>query len=648
EIVVGVWNYLPVTPTWGCIKVFEWTGSDNDFGSSPISYFDLGITDDNLYASGFATGDLDNDGKNELVVCENRSNNTFVVSVDGTFETTPTWNIEYNNNITVGSPYAACVGDADNDGFPEFYVVYWDNLNVYTHENTGVDTYSCVDTSGYLTGSDEYSWEGAVVANFDGGYGEVYITSANFGHLWIVTNTGDVSNPTFTQLVDDSPSYMGAAQGDQDHGSGSDGGDLYIGVGGGSIYDYEFTGSDVTNIADYTFYTIFTNPNPRTILMVDVMDSLDADGEHEVVGGADGLPGVESFLFVLEHGEFATHDLGVENISPTYTAIGQSNIEATIFNHGANDESNFNIYWSTDTGDNGSELYSGTLVAQTSDDVALSWTADTTGLVNMTVWTDLAGDENALNDTLTRAIYVYPPATGQYTYKYYTESPARTRGVGVFGNDDFCVGVKNSPYSIEFYHDAPDSPNVINTYWENPGDPGDHIDLIYNWGIGVDNDLNAYLTNQDLMQSVLVFDYDGNSTVHRLELGQDVTPLGTGYPTACDIDDSGYVYVAYYVFNPAGEGNGDQIEVYDKLANWNDATHTAPLMTSFEPAAYVCEGLCVNSDGSVLWLTNRSSPGYLGNVTRWTGSPSTGYVQDTTFAGDGTMDIPGYVRGIDL
>jgi hypothetical protein len=71
-------------------------------------------------------------------------------------------------------------------------------------------------------------------------------------------------------------------------------------------------------------------------------------------------------------------------------------------------------------------------------------------------------------------------------------------------------------------------------------------------------------------------------------------------------------------------------------------------MTSFEPAAYVCEGLCVNSDGSVLWLTNRSSPGYLGNVTRWTGSPSTGYVQDTTFAGDGTMDIPGYVRGIDL
>jgi|GEM_PF-2529577 len=642
DIIVGTRCYVTAKADYGCVHVFAWdgvNGSDN-YGAAPATTYDLGMTG-SIWTTAMATGNIDEDAALELIVSENTSNKTFVMDITGTLGGAVTWNLEYDDGITSGSPYAAAVGDCDGDGNMEFYITRWWNLRLHTYEwNADGDS---IDHYGYvqLEAVDDYSWEGTKVANFDGdSYSEVYVPGTA-GNLWVFTNTGDVSSASNTKLEATGLSLFGAAVGDQDHGPGSDGGDFYVCVAGGDIYDYEFTGTDVTDIGDYTRYTIFNDPNSISGLMCAVGDSMDQDGEHEVIiGNSEAIQNPS--VFVIEHGEFAAHDVGVDAIAPEYTFDGQGGITATIRNFGANNETGIDVYWSTSTGDNGSE---GPLSidSQDQDDVVLGWTADTTGLVTMTVWTVLAGDENAANDTVSTSIYVYPPETMSYSYQYYTESPARTRGVGVFGNDDFCVGVKNSPYSIEFYHNAPDSADAIQTYWENPGDPGDHIDLIWNWGIGVDSDLNAYLTNQDSLQSVLVFDYDGNSTTHRLELGVDDT--GTNYPTSCDIDDSGYVYIAFYI---GGPGTTDQIKVYDKLANWNDGNHTAALMTSFEPPCFVCEGLCVNGDGSVLWLTNRSAPGSLGDVTRWTGSPTTGYTQDTTFAGDGTMDVPGYVRGIDL
>jgi hypothetical protein len=658
EIVAGVYIRTYGKTDYGCLRVFEWTGSDNDYGTAPISNFNLNIsqTPPNwTWITAMATGDLDNDGQQELVACENRTNHTYVVEVDGTFETTPTWNVEYVDSITVGSPYAACVGDADGDGRMEFYVTYWDSLTLHTWENTGAaDTYAHVDSVMILSwesgGGDDYSWEGTVVANFDGNaYSEVYVTAAIHKSLFVFTNSGDVSNTTLDTLVwYDSQYYFPAAVGDQDHGPGSDGGDIYIGGGGGRVYNYEFTGTDVTNIADYTKYTIFSHISSASwIRGIDVMDSLDLDDEHEVVIGTDALSDVPSPCVVLEHSDLWPHDLRSKTVT-NYTYLGQSDIQAVIENYGLNPESGFNVKWSTDTGDMGSVPYSDTLATLAEDTVALGWTADTVGVVGMTVWTDLSGDDDNSNDTTFQNIYVYPPETAQYSYAYTTESSHRIRGIGVFGNDDYVVGVKTTNYSLEYYHNAPADPDAIVTSWTNPDSLSDQIALTYNWGIGIDPDQNVYLANQDLMQSVLVFDYDGNSTPHRLELGQDVSPNAWGYPTALDIDDSGYVYVAYYIYNPAGPENGDQVEVYDKLANWNDVNHTATLMTSFEPPAYVIEGLCVNGDGSVLWISNRSLPPSIGDVTRWTGSPAGGYTQDMTFAGDGTMEVPGFVRAIDL
>jgi len=642
DIICGVRCVVTAKTDFGCVRVFAWDGVDgsDNYGTDPATTYNLGIAG-NQWATAMVTGNIDEDAALELIVAENVTNKAFVMDITGTLGGAVTWNLEYDDGITSGSPYAAAVGDCDGDGNMEFYITRWNNLRLHTYEWNAVG--DSIDHYGYvqLETVDDYSWEGTKVANFDGNaYSEVYVPGTA-GNLWVFTNTGDVSTASYTKLDAAGLSFFGAAVGDQDHGPTTDGGDFYACVAGGAIYDYEFVGTDVTNIADYTRYTIFNDPNSISGLMCAVGDSLDLDGEHEVVvGNAEAIQNPS--VFVIEHGEFALHDVGVQSITPVWTTVGQSPVEATVMNFGASNETNLDVNWSTDTGDSGTENIA-SLLSQETDDVSIPWTADTTGRVTMTVWTSMPGDENTLNDTASATIFVYPAESMDYSYVYETESPARTRGVGVFGNDDYCVGVKNSPYSIEFYHDAPDSPNVINTYWENPGDPGDHIDLIWSWGIGVDSDLNAYLTNQDSMQSVLVFDYDGNSTTHRLELGVDDN--GLSYPTACDIDDSGYVYIAFYINGPA---TTDQVKVYDKLANWNDATHTAPMITSFEPGAYVSEGMCVSGDGSTIWVTNRSAPPSLGDVTRWTGSPTGGYVQDTTFAGDGTLNIPGFVRGVEL
>jgi hypothetical protein len=642
DIVCGVYCVVSAKTDFGCVRVFAWdgvNGSDN-YGTAPATTWNMGITG-TAWATALAMGNIDEDPALELIVCDNTSNKTFVGDITGTLGGAVTWNLEYDDEITSGSPYASTVADCDGDGNMEFYVTRWWNLRLHTYEWDAVG--DSIVHYGYvqLSPGDDMSWEGTVVANFDGNaYSEVYVTSTTYGYLWVFTNTGDVSAATHHLLDDVEPVTWGASVGDQDHGPGSDGGDLYVAAAEGQVFDYEFTGTAVESLSSYARYTIFDDNTAGTILMVAAMDSLDLDGEHEVVvGGNESV--LNPSVFVLEHGEFALHDVGVQSIAPDWTTVGQSPVEATVKNFGASDETNVAVNWSTDTGDSGSENIA-SLLSQQTEDVAIPWTADTTGLVTMTVWTSMGGDENANNDTTSQSIFVYPGESMDYSYVYETESPNRTRGVGVFGNDDFVVGVKNSPYSLEFYHNAPDSADVILTYWENPGDPGDHIDFIWNWGIGVDSDLNVYFANQDSAQSLLVFDYDGNSTIHRLEVGVDT---GVEYLTAVDVDDSGYVYLAFYIGGPAAS---DQIQVYNKLSTWNNTNHTATMLTSFEPAAYVVEGMCVSGDGSTIWVTNRSAPPYLGDVTRWTGSPGTGYEQDTTFAGDGTLNIPGYVRGIEV
>jgi DNA-binding beta-propeller fold protein YncE len=91
----------------------------------------------------------------------------------------------------------------------------------------------------------------------------------------------------------------------------------------------------------------------------------------------------------------------------------------------------------------------------------------------------------------------------------------------------------------------------------------------------------------------------------------------------------------------------DQITVYPPRTAW--VAHTATPLSSLETGAYVCEGVCVNAAGTVIFSTNRSAIGSNGWVRRFTGTPAGGYTQDMMFGGGtGEVLLPGYVRAVEL
>ena len=230
-------------------------------------------------------------------------------------------------------------------------------------------------------------------------------------------------------------------------------------------------------------------------------------------------------------------------------------------------------------------------------------------------------------------------ASGMGYYWYTQDVGGRSRGIALYGADDFAAALRYSGMrQIRWYHHTPvppDSFDCMDSVWNCPIHPGERIPIADNWGLGIDTDGNIYLANHDDSTSVLVWDYDCQE-VDRLELGAQHT--STEYPTALDLDAKGYVYVAWYIDSEWR----DQIEVYPPRSQW--INHKAPLVTSFEPGAYACEGMCVNDSGTVIWVSDRSVLGSLGWVKRFVGSPQTGYTEDPDFL----VPVDGYVRGMDV
>ena len=225
------------------------------------------------------------------------------------------------------------------------------------------------------------------------------------------------------------------------------------------------------------------------------------------------------------------------------------------------------------------------------------------------------------------------------TYVYTQDIGGRARGMAFYRADDFAVALRYSGMrQIRWYHHAPvppDSFDCMDYIWNCPIHPGEQVPIADNWGLGIDTDGNIYLANHDDSTSVLVWDYFCQE-VDRLELGTQHTT--TEYPTALDVDANGYVYVAWYIDSEWR----DQIEVYPPRSQW--IAHKASLVTSFEPGAYACEGMCVNDSGTVIWVADRSMPGSLGWVKRFVGSPQTGYSEDPNFS----LQAEGYIRGMDV
>ncbi|MHB2148717.1 FG-GAP repeat domain-containing protein [Calditrichota bacterium LG25] len=265
------WNTVDST---GGIVVFQNNGNDNEFEmvakldwSTNPAIIDTG----SWRCEDIAVADFDDDGQLELAFTrwvggDYDSRTVNILSVDGNFASGfYSWNQEYKQTRyqlnTGGSVTGVYYGNLDNDEHSELWVSVYDKLSLRCIESTGpnsyVDSAHVVQIDQLDEDADSYIIKGFVHGDIDGdGTNEIIVESTFTGKLFLLKAVGDVQDSvSVTYLPFLKPgAFTTLALGDQDHGSGSDGMDLYSGGTSNGIWDFEFVGGSLTDSASWQVY----------------------------------------------------------------------------------------------------------------------------------------------------------------------------------------------------------------------------------------------------------------------------------------------------------------------------------------------------------------------------------------------------------
>jgi hypothetical protein len=174
----------------------------------------------------------------------------------------PTWQIEFVDSTTlpvVG--YSLAATDLDKDSRKELVVSGWDTLRVAIYENTGsANSYALAANITNLSYYVDLVNDGFVEANFDNdATNELYMLTAN-GALFVVTNSGDVSQITASNFLwlaqyDTYNGMVGMTKADLDTNGVPE---LYMaGSYNEAVYRCEYLGGAVNDIYNYSYSTVF-------------------------------------------------------------------------------------------------------------------------------------------------------------------------------------------------------------------------------------------------------------------------------------------------------------------------------------------------------------------------------------------------------
>jgi hypothetical protein len=314
--------------------IYEWTGNDNDYGNKPIrvikyeqvdplfAAYNIGLLENPLTIQ-----DVDGDGKAELLFTPRSfgdldTGNLYILEVErGTFATgDASLRVEYkytamSKAIDAGAdgyvPVSTAVGDFDSDGLNEIVVLGWTNsatgAGIGFLEVSGVDTYTPgsvvpiadVNLFNVKAGVKVLDVNGSKAIIFAGGN-----SAQGIRNIFVVDNivSDALVGPSDLHVISEGVEQFGImAIGDQDHGSGADGFDIYVSTGPEIInIEYKGTGA-LSDPASYTnhgrlgafnldqAYT-FSDGLFNSIYTYPGMD-MDSDGNRDLVVGYKGACG---------------------------------------------------------------------------------------------------------------------------------------------------------------------------------------------------------------------------------------------------------------------------------------------------------------------------------------------------------------------
>ena len=270
----------------------------------------------------FSVGDIDGDGRDEIIMASNGSTNPNYGTTSTTHEaysedrfiimgvqgdigseiTPPVLNEEFaasprdtdkdgvrENKFGGGSPQGVVIADTDGDGLKEAVCFSWNNLSCFIIEATGPDAYTQSDTGYKFADVDDWTLAPTVADVNSDGKDEVYVGAFYKGIVYVIGDAdGDATTFTTDEwgAIDSLATTWDATRNRGDkyalgaaaHNNAFGDPAVFVGHGAG-FRKYDFTGTDIFSSASYTT-TDFTAASGH-------IDPLQTGGVNKMFAGSN-------------------------------------------------------------------------------------------------------------------------------------------------------------------------------------------------------------------------------------------------------------------------------------------------------------------------------------------------------------------------
>ena len=311
----------PVPDSTAGLWIFEWDGVTDNGYSTTWSRNLLTVFDDTLKHARpehFTVGDIDGDGRDEIIMASNGSTNPnygtkstthaaysedrfIIMGVQGDIGVLPSLVEEFSasprdtdkdgvreNKFGGGSPQGVVIADTDGDGLKEAVCFSWNNLSCFIIEATGPDAYTQSDTGYKFADRDDWTLAPTVADVNGDGKDEVYVGAFYKGIVYVIGDTdGDATTFTTDEwgAIDSLATTWGTTKVGNKYALGAAAhnnafGDPAVFVGHGAGFrKYDFTGTDIFSSASYTT-TDFTIGSGH-------IDSMQTGGVNKMFAGSN-------------------------------------------------------------------------------------------------------------------------------------------------------------------------------------------------------------------------------------------------------------------------------------------------------------------------------------------------------------------------
>lgn len=285
----------PVPDSTAGLSIFEWDGATDNGFTTTWSRNLLTVFDDTLKHARpehFSVGDIDGDGRDEIIMASNGSTNPnygtkstthaaysedrfIIMGVQGDIGVLPSLVEEFSasprdtdkdgvreNKFGGGSPQGVVIADTDGDGLKEAVCFSWNNLSCFIIEATGPDAYTQSDTGYKFADRDDWTLAPTVADVNGDGKDEVYVGAFYKGIVYVIGDAdGDATTFTTDEwgAIDSLATTWNAtskkgnkyALGAAAHNNAFGDPAVFVGHGAG-FRKYDFTGTDIFSSASYT------------------------------------------------------------------------------------------------------------------------------------------------------------------------------------------------------------------------------------------------------------------------------------------------------------------------------------------------------------------------------------------------------------